>query len=206
MNPQPSFCPNLACSSRGIVGDGNLRVHDSLRNRWKCKTCGTTFSGRKGTPFYGLKSDPKLVVCVTTLLAYGCSLPAIVAAFGLDERTVADWQKRAGEHCQQVHERLVETPQDLKQVQADEMYVRLQKRLVVWLCMAICVPTRLWLGAELGNKRDICLLKRLAGRVKACAKSVPLLVVTDGWKAVPTGVCQDLLRHQANGQARAAPP
>jgi len=183
MNPQPSFCPNLACPSRGKEGAGNLRVHDSLRNRWYCHTCETTFSGRKGTLFYGLKSDPQLVVWVVTLLAFGCPLPAIVAAFGLDERTIADWQRRAGEHCQAVHEAIVETPQDLKQVQADEVRVRLQKRAVSWLAMAVCVPTRLWLGAELGTKRDTPLLKRLAGRVKACAKSAPLLVVTDGWKA-----------------------
>jgi hypothetical protein len=29
-----------------------------------------------------------LVIAVVTLLAYGCPLQAIVAAFGLDERTV----------------------------------------------------------------------------------------------------------------------
>ena len=182
MNPQPSFCPNLACPSRGKIADGNLRVHDSLKNRWKCKTCGTTFSGRKGTPFYGVKHDLDLVVTVLTLLSHGCPLQAIVVAFELDERTIARWQKRAGEHCQAVHEALVQTPQDLKQVQADEMYVRLQKRTVRWLCMAIAVPTRLWLGAELGASRDTLLLKRLAKRVKACAKAAPLLVVTDGWK------------------------
>ena len=82
-----------------------------------------------------------------------------------------------------MHEALVQTPQDLKQVQADEVHVRLQKRTVSWLAMAIAVPTRLWLGAELSGTRDTCLLKKLAARVKACAKSVPLLIVTDGWKA-----------------------
>lgn len=182
MNPQPSFCPNFDCPSRGILADGNLRVHDSLKNRWFCRTCKTTFSGRRGTPFFGLKHDLKLVVQVLTLLAHGCPLPAIVAAFDLDERTIADWQRRAGEHCQRVHEAVVQTPQDLKHVQADEVRVRLQKRAVTWLCMAIAVPTRLWLGAELGAKRDTRLLKRLAKRVKSCAKPAPLLVVTEGWK------------------------
>jgi transposase-like protein/IS1 family transposase len=182
MHPQPSFCPNLSCPSRGRSADGNLRVHDSLRNRWHCRTCDTTFSGRKGTPFYGLKHDFDLVVKVLVLLSHGCPLQAIVAAFGLDERTVALWQRRAGQHCEAVHAALVQTPQDLKQVQADEVRVRLQKRTVSWLCMAIAVPTRLWLGAELGAKRDTRLLKRLAKRVKSCAKSAPLLVVTDGWR------------------------
>ena len=48
--------------------------------------------------------------------------------------------------------------------------------------MAIAVPTRLWLGAELGRSRDTRLLKKLAKRVRACAETAPLLVVTDGWK------------------------
>jgi IS1 family transposase len=120
---------------------------------------------------------------VVTLLAFGCPLPAIVGAFALDERTIAAWQRRAGEHCQAVHAALIQTPQDLGHVQADEVRVRLQKRAVTWRCMAICVPTRLWLGAELGRHRDTRLLKRLAQRVKACAHSAALLVVTDGWKA-----------------------
>ena len=96
MNPQPSFCPNLAYPSRGKIADGNLRVHHSLDNRWRCRTCNKTFSGRKGTPFYGLKHDLDLVVKVLVLLAHGCPLPAIVAAFDLDERTIAKWQRRAG--------------------------------------------------------------------------------------------------------------
>ena len=183
MNPQPSFCPNLACPSRGKVGAGNLRVHDRLRDRWKCRTCGKTFSARTGTPFFGLKSDPQMVVLVVTLLAFGCPLPAIVAAFGLDERTVADWQRRAGAHCQAVHESVVQTPHAPPSVQADEMCVRLQKRVIVWLAMAMCAKTRLWLGAEVGKKRDTRLLKQLAHRVKTCAANTPLLVVTDGWKA-----------------------
>jgi hypothetical protein len=34
------------------------------------------------------------------LLCHGGPLQAIVAAFGFEERTVAAWQARAGQHCQ----------------------------------------------------------------------------------------------------------
>jgi transposase-like protein/IS1 family transposase len=186
MNPQPTFCPNLDCASRGTAGAGNLRPHDSLKNRWRCTVCGHTFAGTKGTPFYRLKADPQTFVFVVTLLAYGCPLPAIVAAFGLDARTVAHWQKKAGQHCKALHEALGQVPQDLQQVQADEVRVRLQKRAVCWLAMALCIPTRLWLGAQLSQKRDTSLLKRLAKQVKACSLARPLLVVTDGFRAYQT--------------------
>lgn len=183
MDPQPSFCPNLACASRGIVGAGNLRVHDSLRNRWRCTTCGKTFSGRKGTPFYGLKTDVQIVVWVVTLLAFGCPVQAIVAAFGLNERTVYAWQQRAGAHCEQVPTALVQTPQDLGAVQADEIRVRCQKRRVVWMAMALCASTRLWLGGVVRQHRDKPLARTLARLVKVCAPVSALLVVTDGWPA-----------------------
>jgi transposase-like protein/IS1 family transposase len=183
LDPQPAFCPNLACPSRGKIGAGNLRVHDSLRNRWRCRVCNKTFSGRRGTPFYALKTDEKTVILVVTLLSFGCPLQAIVAAFELDERTVATWHQRAGQHCQQVHEALVETPQNLRHVQADEIRVRCQKRLVVWLAMAICVPTRLWLGGVVSPNRDKSLGRAIAKKVKACCGWGALLVVTDGWSA-----------------------
>lgn len=183
MHPQPSFCPIETCPSRGIVGAGNLTVHDSLRNRWRCSVCGKTFSGTKGTPFYGLKTDPQIVVWVVTLLAFGCPVQAIVAAFALNERTVSAWQQRAGAHCEQVHDALVNTPQDLRLVQADEIRVRCQRRRVVWMAMALCASTRLWLGGVLSPRRDKHLARALARLVKACANFSALLVVTDGWPA-----------------------
>lgn len=35
-------------------------------------------------------------------------IQAIVHAYALDERTVAHWRDRAGEHCHHVHEYLIE--------------------------------------------------------------------------------------------------
>ena len=68
----------------------------------------------------GLRTPTELVVIIVTLLAYGCPVQAIVHAYGLDERTIADWQKRAGKHCQQVHHALVEQGKvKTHQVQAD---------------------------------------------------------------------------------------
>jgi transposase-like protein len=48
------------------------------------------------------------VTTVLTLLSHGCPTQVIVAAFGLDERTVAAWLTRAGQHCQRVHQHLVQ--------------------------------------------------------------------------------------------------
>ena len=81
---------------------------------------------------------------VVTLLSYGCPLQAIVNDFGLDERTVAAWQKRAGEQCQRVHSALVEAGKVKSQhIQADEIRAK-GRKIIVWMALAMDVTTRLW--------------------------------------------------------------
>ena len=74
-----------------------------------------------------------------TLLAHGCPVQAIVAAFGLDERTVRAWLAKSGAHGQAMHEHLVEQPQDLGQVQYDESCVKAQ-RGIRWLARGTVCP------------------------------------------------------------------
>jgi transposase-like protein len=120
MDPSKAFCPNAMCSARGQRGLGNIVIHDRKRQRYRCKACKKTFSARRGTMFEGLRKPVDLIVIVVTLLTYGCPVQAIVHAFGLDERTVADWRDRAGAHCHKVHQEIIEQGQlDLMHVQAD---------------------------------------------------------------------------------------
>jgi hypothetical protein len=132
------------------------------------------------TPFYRLHKPAELAVLVLTLLSHGCPVQAIVAAFGLDERTVARWFLEAGRHCQRVHEHLVEQGQvDLQHVQADELWVK-QVGTKVWMALALAVPTRLWLGGVISRQRDLPLIMRLVQRVRACAATPAILVCVDG--------------------------
>jgi hypothetical protein len=121
-----------------------------------------------------------LLVLVLTLLCHGCPTQAIVAAFGLDERTVARWFLDAGRQCQRVHEHLVEQGQvDLQHVQADELWVK-QVGGKVWMALALAVPARLWLGGVISRHRDLPLITRLVQRVLACAATRAILVCVDG--------------------------
>ncbi|GAC1349097.1 MAG: hypothetical protein NVSMB27_19100 [Ktedonobacteraceae bacterium] len=146
MDASTQFCPNEACSARGKRGAGTISVQGRKRPRYKCHTCNKTFSARKGTLFEGLRTEEEKVTLVVTLLSYGCPLQAIVHAFGLDERTVAAWQNRAGEHCQRVHTALVEQGKVKSQhIQADEIRAR-GRKISVWIALAMDVTTRLWLA------------------------------------------------------------
>ena len=121
MVPTKVFCHNPNCPASGKLGLNNIGVHSIIQSRYICHICGKTFTDTKGTMFYRLRHSDEFVTQIITLLAYSCPIVAIVVAFGLDERTVADWQRRAGIHCQKVHQRLVQQPRDLGQVQADEI-------------------------------------------------------------------------------------
>jgi hypothetical protein len=87
----------------------------------------------------------------------------------------------AGQHCQQVHEHLVEQPRDLGQVQADEIRAKIQG-YVLWMAMAIQVSTRLWLGGMVSASRDRNLIVALIQKVRNCALCRPLLFCVDGCK------------------------
>src|SRR6266567_8470980 len=136
MDASKQFCPNMACPARGQREQGNIRIHDRKRQRYRCRVCQHTFSHRRGTMLEGLRKPTELIVIVVTLLAYGCPIQAIVHAFDLDERTVASWRDRAGKHCKQIHEARVQQGQlGLIHVQADEIRVK-GRQMVAW--MGLC--------------------------------------------------------------------
>lgn len=139
--------------------------------------------------FAGLRKPLELIVIVVTLLAYGCPVQAIVHAFGLDERTVASWRDRAGKHCQQLHQALVEQGQlDLLHVQADEIRVKGRQK-IVWMGLAMMVSTRLWLAGTVSVTRERQLADRLLQQVRRCGQALrEVLVCTDGWAAYPGSI------------------
>ena len=183
MNPQEQFCPYWECSARGKVGAGNISLHSQKEGRYRCSECQRTFSETKGTALYGLKKDHDLFVVVIKLVSNGCPVQAIVAAFGLDDETVRAWVRKAGVHCQAVHEHFMgHTSLDLGQVQADEIRVKTQAG-VIWMALALMVSTRLWLGGVVGPHRDSSLIRALAGQVRQWALCRPLLLAVDGFAA-----------------------
>ena len=184
LRPEWVVCPNPACGASGRIG-----VHSHTARRYKCHTCDKTFAETVGTPFYGLKHPTWLVVLVLTLLAYGCPIPAIVAAFVLDERTVAEWHQKAGQHAKTIQEQLVCAGQvDLGQVQGDELYVKTQHG-TVWMATAMSVFSRLWLWGAVAPARDTALITRVVQQVRAAARiGQPILWAVDGFAAWTTAI------------------
>ncbi|MDQ5853200.1 MAG: hypothetical protein M3380_14240 [Chloroflexota bacterium] len=186
LRPEGVVCPPPSCGASGRIG-----VHSYKQRQYKCHACGKTFAETIGTPLYGLKYPLHVVVTVLTLLAYGCPIPAIVAAFTLDERTVADWQQKAGQHAKAVQAQVVCQGQvDLGQVQGDELYVKTQCG-TVWIATAMSVFSRLFLWGAVAPQRDTCLIRQVVQQVRAAAqRGRPILWAVDGFAAWTTAILQ----------------
>jgi hypothetical protein len=127
-----------------------------------------------------------------------------VAAFGLDERTMAAWMTRADRHCQRVHQHVVQQGRvDLQHVQADELWVKLVGRRV-WIAIAMAVPSRLWLRGVISPHGGLPLLTRLVQLVRSYGRSLAILVCVDGLASSVTAVLR-VFRHPVGTGRRRRP-
>ncbi len=179
MDPSCVACPNLACPDKGTVGAGNVRVHSHAERRYRCRTCRRTFAATANTPLYRLHHPAATLTLVLTLLLHGCPIPAIVAAFGLDERTVRAWLHKAGAHAALLHDRMV-ADVGARQVQADEIRVRVRGG-AVWAALALDVGSRLWLATAVARRRDGLLVHLLLRRTLAALAGRAFLLAVDGF-------------------------
>jgi hypothetical protein len=205
VDPQKRFCHSERCWAYGRAGEGHIVIHSQKEQRYRCKRCAKTFSATKGTALYRTRKPHELVVTVVTLLAYGCPPQAIVAAFGLDERTIVRWQLTSGRQFRRLHEHVVQAGGVLlAHVQADELRVRVVGG-VVWLASALSVSSRLWLGGVVQIRRDRGLIRTLLQRVRACGAFEAHLLCTDGLSSYPKqalSVLREPLRTGKRGRPR----
>ncbi len=202
MDPSSVCCPNLACPDKGRAGGGNVRIHSRTERRYRCRTCGRTFAATTNTPLYRLHHPEAHMMLVLTLLLHGCPIPAIVAAFALDERTVRAWLHKAGAHAALLHERLVRGVV-AHQVQADEIRVRVRGG-AVWAALALDVGSRLWLATAVARRRDGLLVHLLLRRTLATLTDRAFLLAVDGFASY-LSAARTLLREPQRTGRRGRP-
>ena len=195
MDPSCAACPTVACPDKGTVGEGNVRVHSRAEQRYRYRTCGRTFAVRTNMALYRLHHPEVTLALVLTLLLHGGPVPAIVAAFGLDERTVQAWLHTAGAHAGLLHDRMV-SGVEARPVQADEIRVR---GGVVWAAVALNVGSRLWLASAMARRREGLLvpspLRGAPGlrRTLAARADRAVLLAVDGFASY-VGAARSLIR------------
>lgn len=183
---QADLCVCPHCQEGERIG-----VHNRAEGLLICHGCQKTFAWSHGTPFAGSKFPLWVIVLVLTLLAHGCPTPAIVAAFGIDERTVAAWLAKAGKQAERIHtDEVLNGKAALGgQVQLDEICVTMQGGKV-WMATAMAVFSRLFLGGTVSERRDKHLIGRVVEQVyRACAGMMqPILFCVDGLASYPKAI------------------
>jgi len=158
---------------------GNSGIHAQQEPRFLCHAGHKTCSARTGTVFSRRRTSAETVGLVVTVRAHGGPVPALVAAWGFDERPVAAGWARAGRQGQAGQASLVERPRDVGPVHAAALRGK-QPGGSGWMARAMMVTTRVWLGGEVNAQRDLPLIRRLIARVRRWAAPRPLVVCPDG--------------------------
>ncbi len=203
MDPSCVSCPNVACPDKGVVGADTIRIHARAGGRYRCRTCRRTFAATTNTPLYRLHHPEATLTVVLTLLIHGCPIVAIVAAFGLDERTVRAWLHKAGAHAALLHDEMTVGVQ-ARQVQADEIRVRVRGG-AVWAAVALDVGSRLWLATAVARRRDGVLIRVLLRRTLATLTDRAFLLAVDGFASY-VGAARSLIRMPERTGRRGRPP
>jgi hypothetical protein len=114
--------------------------------------CRTTFTSRRNTPLYRLKTPSQQIAVVLSALAEGLDPSASERVFGYRQATITTWLSRAGEHAQTLHKRSFCNLQ-LPYVQLDELRTRLRsQKQVLWLWLAIDPLTKILPVFQLGPR------------------------------------------------------
>lgn len=102
------FCPNEICREYGkcqserqhnIVRFGQTRAG---RQRYRCKSCGQTFTETKGTLFYRRRTSEKEILETLALIAEGSRISSLARVKGHKEDTIIDWIREAGKHAEKI--------------------------------------------------------------------------------------------------------
>jgi IS1 family transposase len=159
VNTHGYACDNRACLYFGVtdsqvhalVGDGSHGKRERIQTL-RCQACGATFSSRRSTPLYHLKTASSRVAEVLAALAEGLDTSAAVRVFGHSEATISRWLHRAGCHGKSLHERYFQNL-DLPHLQLDKIRTRLRFRdQILWLWLALDPVTKLIPVLQLGPR------------------------------------------------------
>ncbi len=98
--PNPK-CPYFAITDdqiHALVGDGKHGRAERIQT-FRCQACRTTFSSRRHTPLYRLKTSSQQIARVLSALAEGLDASAAERVFGYQQATITTWLTRGLRAC-----------------------------------------------------------------------------------------------------------
>ena len=109
------FCPNETCldarkTDAGKTDAGNIVKYGTMPKglqRYRCKTCGKTFSENTGTIFYNKHTPAKEIIETLALVAEGSRVASLSRVKGYKEETIRNWLQQAAAHATQIENALM---------------------------------------------------------------------------------------------------
>jgi transposase-like protein len=160
VNTEGFACPNHMCPYCGItdahlhavVGDGK-HAHGERIQTFRCQACRTTFSARRHTPVYRLKTPSRQVAMVLTARACGLDPSEAWRVFGSRQATIITWLTRGFRARTNLARAFASRHLRLPHLQLDELRPRLRcSQQVLWLWLAIDPCTKLLPVLHLGPR------------------------------------------------------
>ncbi len=119
-----TFCPNKECRHYARVEEGNIIKFGQSRRgvqRYRCKSCKSTFTATRGTLFYRKRTAVKDILETLALLAGGVRISSLSRAKGFKEDTILSWLRQAALHSEAVEEVLMSDYQ-VRKAQVDGLW------------------------------------------------------------------------------------
>jgi IS1 family transposase len=201
------FCPNPNCDYRGWVGWGNLSSNGHPSGGpWRqlyCSQCEGYVLETHGTPLYGKRVAPDLLVWAVGALAEGLGIRAVARVFEVDPNTVLQWLVEAADHLTAFSQYFLHNVR-VTQVQLDELYALLRavkagevseaealtrlSRSPHWVWVAMDPVTKLLLAIDVGD-RTLAMAQGMVHQVvQVLAPGCVPLFLTDGFKEYMTAL------------------
>ena len=130
---QGEFCPNEACPDHGKLQNDqqkNLVKFGKTRKgvqRFRCQTCGRTFTETTGTIFYRKRTPEHEILETLALLAEGNRISSLSRVKGFKEDTILAWVRQAAQHADAVDEVLMKNFK-VKRGQLDALWAYVQNK------------------------------------------------------------------------------
>jgi transposase-like protein len=104
------FCPNEGCSDYGKTDPSNIIRYGTTAKglqRYRCTTCGRTFSENTGTVFYNKHTPAREIIETLALVAEGSRVASLSRVKGFKEDTIRNWLRQAAAHAEQIEDVLM---------------------------------------------------------------------------------------------------
>ena len=226
VDTSPHGCPDPDCAYGGWLGRGNISANGHPSGgpwrQWHGIAWDGDFLETHGTPLYGKRVAPDLLVWAVGALAEGVGLRAVARVFEVDPTTVLQWLVEVADHAAAFTQYFLHDVR-VTQVQLDELFALLsavqagavsaaeaitrRSRSPHWVWTAIDPVTKLLRTIDSGDRTLAMALRVVHQVVQVLAPGGVPLCLTDGFKEYATallthfGQWVPLPRRQATGPA-----